>query len=66
MEKIINYENLRNFAYSNDKICEGEIKGIVLQFFGLGGKEMYAEDTESGLQNTASFMCCRITIPGRG
>lgn len=48
MEKIINYENLRNFAYSNDKICEGEIKGIVLQFFGLGGKEMYAEDTESG------------------
>lgn len=49
MEKIINYENLRNFAYSNDKICEGEIQGIVLQFFGLGGKEMYAEDTEAGL-----------------
>lgn len=36
MEKIITYENLRRFAYSNDKLIQGEIKGIVLQFSGLG------------------------------
>lgn len=44
MEKIITYENLRNFAYSNDKIVEGEIKGIVLDFFGLGGMHMFKGD----------------------
>ena len=26
MEKIINYENLRQFAYSNDKLIKGEIR----------------------------------------
>ena len=30
MEKIINYENLRSFAYVSDKICEKPIKGIVV------------------------------------
>lgn len=48
MEKIITYENLRNFAYSNDKIVEGKIKGVVLDFFGLGGQAMYWDDTENG------------------
>ncbi len=49
MKKIINYENLRSFAYSNDKIINGEIKGIVLDFFGLGEMSMYNEcDTEMG------------------
>ena len=48
MEKAVCYENLRNFAYSNDKICQGNIKGIVLEFFGLGGAEMYMEDTDNG------------------
>lgn len=49
MEKIIRYETLRNFAYSNDQICQGEIKGIVLDFFGLNGNLMFSEDTEKGL-----------------
>ena len=45
MEKIITYENLRQFAYSNDKSIKGDIKGIVLSFVGLGGTKMYgAED----------------------
>ena len=45
MEKIITYENLRQFAYSNDKSIVGDIKGIVLSFVGLGGTKMYgAED----------------------
>lgn len=48
MEKIITYENLRNFAYVNDKICKKPIKGIVLLFFGLGSTTMYANDTMEG------------------
>ena len=46
MEKIITYENLRSFAYVNDNVCEHPIKGIVLNFFGLGGDEMYSDETK--------------------
>ena len=46
MEKIITYETLRNFAYSNDRDIQGEIKGIVLTFFGLGGTMMFNDDLE--------------------
>jgi len=46
--KIINYENLRSFAYSNDKLIKGKIKGIAIDFFGLGCQAMYNEDTEVG------------------
>ena len=42
MEKIITYENLSQFAYSNDKLIEGEIRGIVLSFYGLGGTAMHS------------------------
>lgn len=50
MEKIINYENLRKFAYSNDKLIKGEIKGVAIDFFGLGGQAMYnREDTKTGI-----------------
>lgn len=49
MEKLITYPALRNFAYSNDTICKRPIRGIALSFFGLGGKEMFAEDTDLGL-----------------
>ncbi len=48
MEKKINYENLRYYAYSNDKIVKGDVKGIVIDFFGLGGQAMYHEDTRAG------------------
>lgn len=48
MEKIINYENLSSFAYSNDKEITGEIKGVVLDFFGLGGMGMYPNGTKFG------------------
>ena len=44
MEKIITYENLRNFAYVNDKIVKTPIKGIALNFFGLGCQAMYWDD----------------------
>ena len=46
MEKIINYENLRSFAYVSDKICEKPIKGIVVDLFGLGDMTMFWEDPD--------------------
>ena len=48
MKNIINYENLRSFAYCNDKLIKGKIKGVVIDFFGLGGQAMYKEDTNTG------------------
>ena len=44
MEKIITYENLRNFAYSNDRLIKGKIRGIVLFFYGLGFSSMQNND----------------------
>lgn len=46
MEKIITYENIRSFTYVNDQIVKHPIKGIVLDFFGLGGQSMLWEDSE--------------------
>ncbi len=48
MDKIINYDNLRQFAYSNDKLIKGEIKGIVLNFSGCSVYTMYDTDTHLG------------------
>ncbi|MBO4769381.1 MAG: prolyl oligopeptidase family serine peptidase [Clostridia bacterium] len=50
MEKIINYKNLRSFAYSNDMLISGEIRGIVLDFFGLGGMAMFGQDPGDALE----------------
>jgi dipeptidyl aminopeptidase/acylaminoacyl peptidase len=44
----INYENLRSFCYSNDKIIKGEIKAIALDFYGLGGQAMHHNETHLG------------------
>ena len=30
MEKLITYPTLRNFAYSNDKICKKPVRGIAV------------------------------------
>lgn len=48
MKKLITYENLRSYAYSNDKLICGDVRGIVLDFFGLGAQSMYGEDTDNG------------------
>jgi dipeptidyl aminopeptidase/acylaminoacyl peptidase len=48
MKGLINYTNLSQFAYSNDKLCEQPIRGIVLSFSGLGWQEMYSEDSKTG------------------
>ena len=50
MEKIITYENLRNFAYSNDHLIKGEIKGIVLSFYGLGNMQIHNSDPGDALE----------------
>ena len=50
MNKLINYDNLRMFCYSNDHLIKGDIKGVVLEFVGLGGMMMYKDDTELGIQ----------------
>ena len=49
MNKIITYRDLRNFTYSNDDICARPIKGIVLNFTGLGGSTMYGDHTPEGV-----------------
>ena len=49
MEKIINSQNLRSFAYTNEGLIKGKIKGVVLDFFGLGGMAMFKEDTGTGI-----------------
>ena len=48
MEKIINAENLHYFAYTNERLLKGKPKGVILDFFGLGGQAMYHEDTKTG------------------
>ena len=44
MKKIITYEKLRCFTYSNDRLIKGEVQGIVLNFLGLGFRDMIKED----------------------
>ena len=48
MEKIITFDTLKSFAYVNDEICAKPIKGIVLQFFGLGSTKRFPTDTVEG------------------
>lgn len=42
--KYINYENLRRFCYSNDHLIKGEIRGIAIDFYGLGNQSMHSTD----------------------
>lgn len=37
MQKIMTWENLDNFVYTNHAVLEGDIQGILLEFIGLGG-----------------------------
>lgn len=49
MRSVITYENLRLFAYSNDRLIQGKIRGVILEFKGLGGASMFDEDPERGV-----------------
>ena len=46
MKKIITYNELSSFAYSNDKHIKGDIKGICISFRGLGAAAMISDDTQ--------------------
>lgn len=46
---VINYDNLRYFCFSNDKLVKGPVRGIVVEFFGLGGTGMPEDDNPNGL-----------------
>lgn len=44
MNKIITFETLSNFCYTNINVVKKPIKGIVLEFFGLGSCRMIDND----------------------
>ena len=44
MKPVITYEALRRFAYSNDALIRGRIRGVILRFMGLNGSDMFDED----------------------
>lgn len=48
MEKIIDKQNVRLFAYVNDGVCKLPIKGIVVDFFGLDNVSTFDNDTVAG------------------
>jgi len=50
MEKLITYETLRKFAYSNDRLCRGPIRGLVIAFHGLNWVNMLSEDPPEALE----------------
>ena len=50
MKSVIAYENLRYFTYSNDQLIHGAIRGVILDFMGLGGAKMFDEDPERGVE----------------
>lgn len=56
MKSPITYDNLRKFAYSNDKLIEGEVKGIILDFTGLGTQNMRAEELDVHIQQAKRGM----------
>ncbi len=57
---MINYDNLRLFAYSNDKLIKGEIRGIVVDFQGLGFNGIINEDTDKGRFYAENGLICVI------
>ena len=46
MEKIMTYETIRSFAYVNDNVVTKPIKGVVVNFIGLGSDEMFDNDND--------------------
>ena len=50
MKPVVNPDNLRFFAYLNDRVLEGKPRGLVLDFKGLGGMDMFDEDTPRGIK----------------
>ena len=47
---LITYDTLRSYAYSNDRLISGPIRGLVFDFMGLGNQDMHSEDTPRGIR----------------
>ena len=50
MQGLMTYENIRDFAYTNDKLIKGEIRGIVLQFYGLNNTRIFPTDPDEAFE----------------
>ena len=50
MKPVINADNLRYFAYCNGNACVRPVRGIAVEFKGLGNQEMIDGETERGLR----------------
>ncbi|MBE7023183.1 MAG: hypothetical protein E7412_01820 [Ruminococcaceae bacterium] len=61
MDKIISYENLKRFAYTNEKICKKPIKGVVISFFGCGATFASVNDESSMGKRLAEMGILYIT-----
>lgn len=48
MKSVITSENIRLFAYMNDAVCVRPVRGIVVDFMGLGGQAMFDSETPRG------------------
>ena len=60
MKPVITFENIRSFAYVNSDLINGEPKGIVVSFFGLGGANMYSTDTSDGIFFAEHNLLCLV------
>ena len=49
MERIINYDNIRSFAYVSDRVCKKPIKGIIIEFSGLGDGRTFNEERSDAI-----------------
>lgn len=48
MEKIIRADSVKLFAYVNDAVLKRPVRGIAVEFMGLGGMTIVQEDTPRG------------------
>ncbi len=58
MKKVITPSNIDLFAYSNRKILKKPVKGVVVEFGGLGFSMMFSEETESGIFYAGHGILC--------
>ncbi|MCR4621754.1 MAG: prolyl oligopeptidase family serine peptidase [Clostridiales bacterium] len=47
---VISYEDLRMYAYSNDRLINGPVRGAVVEFTGLNGTAMRDSDSDFAVQ----------------
>lgn len=51
MKNVINFENIHNFAYVSDRVCNKPIKGIIIEFSGLGDTRTFNEERSDAIDH---------------